>query len=145
MTELECATRMQRLAAVIIDGIIVLVVCMGLFILMGGTDVAVRQGFVAKILSMLLSASLFVGINWHLLSTRGQTVGKKLMGIKIVSTSGALVPVRDLLLRRYAPFWAAGLIPIVGPLVGLVNALFIFRADQRCVHDHIADTKVVRA
>jgi uncharacterized RDD family membrane protein YckC len=36
-----------------------------------------------------------------------------------------------------------GLLSII-PLYGLVDALFIFREDKRCLHDLIAGTIVVR-
>ena len=35
--------------------------------------------------------------------------------------------------------------PYVGDVIGLVNALLIFAAAQRCGHDLIAGTKVVYA
>ena len=36
-------------------------------------------------------------------------------------------------------------VPFVGPLVGLIGILFIFRDDRRCLHDHLAGTRVVQA
>ena len=36
-----------------------------------------------------------------------------------------------------------GSIPGVGPLFAILNVLFIFRDDRRCIHDHIARTVVV--
>ena len=37
------------------------------------------------------------------------------------------------------------LIPVVGWLYGLVDALMIFRDSRKCLHDNIADTIVVKA
>jgi hypothetical protein len=36
-------------------------------------------------------------------------------------------------------------VPVVGPVLVLADALWIFRADRRCLHDRIADTVVVDA
>ncbi len=33
-------------------------------------------------------------------------------------------------------------IPMVGPLINLVNPLFIFGKERRCLHDYIAKTQV---
>ncbi len=33
---------------------------------------------------------------------------------------------------------------MLGSILMLTNVLFIFRSDRRCIHDLIADTKVVR-
>ena len=45
---------------------------------------------------------------------------------------------------RYFPVQLVGNIPFIGPLLGIVNVLLIFRADRRCGHDLIAGTRVVR-
>jgi uncharacterized RDD family membrane protein YckC len=37
-----------------------------------------------------------------------------------------------------------GSLPYVGSCYGLLDILFIFGADRRCIHDLIAGTKVVR-
>jgi hypothetical protein len=39
---------------------------------------------------------------------------------------------------------AVSLIPTLGGLLTLVDALFIFGGSRRCVHDLIAGTKVIR-
>ena len=33
----------------------------------------------------------------------------------------------------------------VGQIVGIVDSIFIFRKDKRCLHDLIADTRVIKA
>ena len=35
-------------------------------------------------------------------------------------------------------------IPFLGPILGIVNILLIFRGDRRCGHDLVANTRVVR-
>jgi len=49
------------------------------------------------------------------------------------------------LLLRYLPTSIVASIPIVGGLIVLVDILFIFGSEQRCIHDLIAGTKVVQA
>ena len=39
--------------------------------------------------------------------------------------------------------WLAGRVPVVGILLRLVDILAIFRPDRRCIHDHLAKTKVI--
>ena len=77
-----------------------------------------------------------------LLSKNGQTIGKKALNIRIVMVSfgqnGGFVP--NVVVRA----WGAFLISLI-PLVGLVDVLFIFREDQRCIHDLIAGTEVIRS
>ena len=79
------------------------------------------------------------------LSTRGQTIGKRAMGIKIVrvedETNAGFV--RAVLLRNFVPL-IISFIPLVGLIFSITDILFIFRADRRCVHDLIASTKVVK-
>ena len=48
------------------------------------------------------------------------------------------------MLLRYLPTSAVSLIPYAGSFVALLDVLFIFRRDQRCIHDHLAGTVVVK-
>ena len=47
----------------------------------------------------------------------------------------------------YSPNWVPkvmGAVPYLGMIFHLVDSLFIFREDRRCLHDRIAGTRVVR-
>ena len=82
----------------------------------------------------------------YLLAIRGQTIGKIVMGLRIVRFEDGGNPgfVKAVLLRTF--LWALiTAVPVVGTLVGVVGILFIFRDDQRCLHDHLAGTRVVNA
>ena len=87
---------------------------------------------------------IFMAINSYLLVTKGQTLGKLALGIRIVDalSNGAASAVK-LLGLRYVLVLLVRAIPIIGNLLGLADALFIFRSDKRCLHDLIAGTKVV--
>ncbi|HWA27739.1 MAG TPA: RDD family protein [Lacunisphaera sp.] len=80
-----------------------------------------------------------------LLSWRGQSVGKLLLGIRIVAANGAPAGfARAFVLRGLLPFIIEQ-IPLFGLLFLFVDSCFIFRDDRRCLHDLIAGTVVVKA
>jgi uncharacterized RDD family membrane protein YckC len=64
---------------------------------------------------------------------------------KIVDLSGNIPHFEKLLVLRYLVLGLVTQIPIIGSLAGLVNALFIFGKERRCVHDYMAGTRVVEA
>jgi uncharacterized RDD family membrane protein YckC len=77
----------------------------------------------------------------YLLSTIGQTLCKRWLGIKVVRSDGSPVDLgRLILLRNIVP----SLINSACGLFFLVDALFIFTDERRCLHDQIADTIVVK-
>lgn len=80
-----------------------------------------------------------------LLCRRSQSVGKLLVGIRIVTFKEGEPggPFRAYLLRGLLT-WVIEQIPLFGKLFWLVDSFFIFREDQRCLHDMIAGTKVVK-
>ena len=87
---------------------------------------------------------IFMAINSYLLVTKGQTLGKLALGIRIVdvASNGAATAVK-LLGLRYVLVLLVMAIPMIGQALGLIDVLFIFRSDRRCVHDLLAGTKVV--
>ena len=94
---------------------------------------------------ILVTALLLIGlvvVQLIYLARDGQTLGKKALKIRIVRYDDGGNPgfVKAVVLRALVN----GLIGII-PLYGLVDILFIFGAEQRCIHDHIAGTKVVAA
>jgi uncharacterized RDD family membrane protein YckC len=94
-----------------------------------------------------LSGLLFLALGLFqlvMLATRGQSIGKRLLGMRIVTYPEGQSPggVKTILLRGVVPA-VIGMIPVLGPLFSLVNVCFIFREDRRCIHDLIAGTQVV--
>jgi len=45
---------------------------------------------------------------------------------------------------RYALVQASVLLPLVGKASRLIDTIFIFRENRRCLHDLIAGTRVVK-
>jgi hypothetical protein len=76
----------------------------------------------------------FAQVSW------GQSIGKRMTGIKVVRTDGSPIELWRLILMRNL------LMSILGTacnLVSLGDALMIFTQDQRCLHDYLADSIVI--
>jgi uncharacterized RDD family membrane protein YckC len=84
-------------------------------------------------------------VNLVMLGKYGQTIGKRLMGIRIVDVERDVNPgwVRTILLRSVANSLIAS-VPLVGGFYSIVDVLFIFGKDRRCIHDLIATTRVIQ-
>lgn len=141
------ARRLTRLVAVIIDGAIMLAVTIPVFlgfgVNQGPPDTFSIVGFVGQ---LLFGIVVYLAIHGYLLATRGQSVGKYLLGIKIVDAeSYEILDFGKLVGLRIVPVWLVSAIPIIGGLLAMVDALFIFQENRRCVHDLIAGTIVVEA
>lgn len=98
--------------------------------------------FVACTLLGMLGVLGMIGYQLHLLTTTGQSLGKRAMGLKVVRVDGSPVDLGRLIFLR-------NLVPeVIGVatcgLFGVINALFVFGNDRRCLHDHIADTQVIQ-
>jgi uncharacterized RDD family membrane protein YckC len=87
----------------------------------------------------------FVVLHGYLLATRGQTIGKLVLGIRIVRSEGGRASLGRLIGLRYGIGSVVMLLPALGSIYALVDALLIFRESRRCLHDNIADTIVVKA
>ena len=93
---------------------------------------------------MVLNVVLYLVINSYFLCYQGQTLGKKIMKIAIVDSSQRVPSFTKLIAFRYLPFKLCSIAPIFAlNLIWLLDFLFIFRQDQRCLHDLLADTYVI--
>ncbi|MDG1205452.1 MAG: RDD family protein [Pseudomonadales bacterium] len=107
-------------------------------------DAYVMPWFYLRIWGLLILSYLL--LQGFPLFTRGQTVGKLLVGIKIVSLDGTPASAFNLFTRTFVLISIA-LIPFPYNFLGLlliIDPLFIFGKDRRCLHDHIGQTKVVQ-
>lgn len=100
-----------------------------------------------RILSWLPGLWVLAIVAWqlHMLSDSGQTLGKRLTGIRIVRSGGMQPAFWPLLGRRYALPAVICWIPLLGGLFWFVDRLAIFFTPQRqCLRDRYADTLVVK-
>lgn len=86
--------------------------------------------------------------NAVLLTLRGQTLGKLLLRVQIVRSSdgGRAGFIRAVLLRAVL-FPVMSFMMYLHPLAQmllLLDVLLIFRQDRRCLHDFVADTRVIK-
>jgi len=136
--EFILASRSKRLIAKIIDFVLLFIA-----ILIPALTVQIILGGGEPVLAALIGAIVFAIYQYYLLSTISQTLGKKYMNIIIVKkdrSSGGFVT--NVVLREWI-IGIIGLFPLIGWLVKIVDMLFIFRNDRRCIHDMIANTMVI--
>ncbi len=136
------ANRGKRFLGAMLDVIITLVaVSPGIFIYI------VAESDRDEVLQLLgavlfLAGMLVVGIiNWIMISQSGQSIAKKLLGMQIVLEANGSLPgfVNGVILRS----WVPAIINQICSLFSIVDALFIFGDEHKCVHDHIAQTVVI--
>lgn len=145
----DLATRGSRLAAVLLDALLALPALL-IFLVARGASAAAPG---ARLSGAALAATSIMSLYFiallvyqcYLLSTRGQTLGKKWLGVKIVKLDGTPAGFPAAVALRVLVNSLIGLVPIVGGIYVLVDSLMIFRDDRRCIHDLIAGTRVVKA
>lgn len=155
---LELAERGSRLGAKCLDGLTVLAV-----MLAAGIVAAIAIPLLASIpgngnrpfgftigalLAGLMGFLAMLGlIVWNCvwLQRYGQTVGKRVLHIRIVRSNGERATLGRIFGLRYAPMILLGAIPYLGFLITLADYLLIFRDSRKCLHDQFADTIVVKA
>jgi uncharacterized RDD family membrane protein YckC len=142
------ATLGQRFSGNLIDAL--LFVVPGLLVLMpmravnDGPGGGVDQGAVVLMVGLCLACVVLAVTQCMMIASRGQSIGKRLVRTKIIRLDGSNpgfvhgVLVRSLIGRL------PGVIPVVGNLYNLADALFVFRRDRRTLHDLIAGTRVIQ-
>lgn len=149
--EAPLAGRGARLAAQLLDGLF----AMGclfpgmILVIVGAGDGQTRGNEPLSMLGLLLVLAGGIGLliyQLRLLASEAQTWGKKKMNVRIVMyETGEQATLGRILGLRIIVNGLIGAIPCVGSIYGLVDILFIFGEERRCVHDYLAGTKVVEA
>jgi uncharacterized RDD family membrane protein YckC len=78
-----------------------------------------------------------------LLARYGQTIGKRVLGLRIVRADGARCSLARLFWARSVLPALVSWVPIAGQIFGLADAVAIFTERRRTLHDRLADTIVV--
>jgi uncharacterized RDD family membrane protein YckC len=150
--ELELCGRAARLGAFFVDGIVglLMIYLPALIVLVatGAADAAIDPSATIDVsvlgLAGLLCLCGFIAWSWVtavLVARNGQTIGKRLLEIKVVRSDGSPASLGRIFWLRNFVNWLLSVIPFYG----LVDLLLIFGVRQQCIHDLLADTVVVRA
>jgi uncharacterized RDD family membrane protein YckC len=121
-----------RLVAYIIDAIII-GIPVGIVILI--LSIVTDNGFIGNILGpivLIIYTALTESSSWQ------GTVGKKLLGLKVVNSGGQKLSSQEALVRNSVKFLLSSI------TFGLIFLVPLFRSDQAAVHDLVAKTKVLK-
>lgn len=150
----ELASPWMRLVAVIIDiliyvGVSIIAVIVGLLLfpedaIFSSDDLGTEANMGFIILVAGANIVTFI-VQCVLLGTRGQTIGKIALSIRIVDTQTGDHPgwARLVLLRAILNGILTS-VPFLGFIYFLVDSLFIFREDHKTIHDLYSGTRVDR-
>jgi uncharacterized RDD family membrane protein YckC len=149
----ELAGRATRLAAYILDALIGAAIVIPVAISAGFS--AARRGHGSHFmfqdvvglggLISVIGLVVWIVVTIHLVRTNGQTLGKRIVGIKVVRKDGSPASLGRIFWLRNVVNALPGSIPYIGWLYGLADALLIFSESRQCLHDKIADTIVIKA
>lgn len=119
-----------RLVAILIDGILLSVVGSVLGLLVGSRPGEAGAGS---------GINLLLGIIYYgyFLSTTGQTLGGRAMGIKVVDANGNVLPVGKAVLRYLASIVSA-------IILGIGYLMMLWDSKKQTLHDKIAGSYVVK-
>jgi uncharacterized RDD family membrane protein YckC len=145
----ELASRGARFGAALIDGLLAAAIVYPLMFATGVFQTAMTTGALgleAQLGFGVLGLLLYLVFHGYLLHSGGQTIGKRLVGTRIVSAEdNRILPLWKIFTLRFLPISVVSQIPGIGPILILVDSVFVFRGDKRCVHDLVAGTKVINA
>jgi uncharacterized RDD family membrane protein YckC len=147
--ELTLADRGTRLGAALLDGVSWMIAVVPVMFLAalapnsGGQPDDLMMGIIFSVMGACWIALLVVNLLW--LHRYGQTIGKRILKIKVTRSDGTHCALSRIVFARWLPVTLLSMVPLLGYIAQLVDPLMIFREDRRCLHDLIADTIVVRA
>ncbi len=145
-SEIELASRFKRFISTLIDALLITLISSAIMYFTGGFD-TLAQGkehtFFYTLLIGIGTLFIFFAINYKLLLEQGQTLGKKILGIRIVNIDNSIAS-RKQLINRYCFIFIPGYVPLIGKVFNVIDMLLIFGKERRCLHDLTADTRVIK-
>lgn len=140
----QLASRGRRLGGALLDGLLQVPLALAGMYVAGFFDTeSPLSATEVALYSLATGIASYLALHGYLLYHHGQTVGKRLLDMRIVYTNNEPAEFHRLILLRELPVLLVSVIPAVGSLLALIDALFIFGAERRCLHDQLAGTKVV--
>ncbi len=134
---------LPRLAAYLIDGLIVSAGILVVMLVFGGIGAVLMRkvpalGALLMGLGYLLAFALSIGYFVHFWARSGATPGKKLLHLKVVRDDGVEPPGHGTAILRVLGYMVNGFTMNIGFL------MILFTPDRRGLHDMIAKTHVIR-
>jgi len=130
-----------RLAAAMIDGIILGLVNIPITLLLTGTVLQTDttaaysgMGLIATLINYALNIGYFVYMES---SAYQATVGKQVMGLKVVATDGTRITAGNSLGRWFSKL-------VSGIILGIGYLMVLWDKDKQALHDKMAHTYVVK-
>jgi hypothetical protein len=71
---------------------------------------------------VVIQIVVFIALNGKLLLNKGQTIGKMVLNIKIVTLTGELPSVKQHLIKRFGVYLLTSQIPFIGQFLSMINA-----------------------
>jgi uncharacterized RDD family membrane protein YckC len=136
------AGRADRWIAKFVDGLITILPAVIIALIVGAANGEATEDTPMNTGIFWFVFLAIFAVQAYYLTTQGQTIAKKWLKLRIVDSKTHEVGgfVKNVVVRTVLNA-VLGLIP----LYGIVDAVFIFNEDRRCVHDRMAGTIVVRA
>ncbi|WP_299205494.1 RDD family protein [uncultured Amphritea sp.] len=145
--EVVLAGRWTRFWAALIDTILILLLFIVVQVALGVSSLLTLDQL-PQASELMMSVGILLSyllLNGYLLATSGQTIAKKMFNIRVVDyDTNQLLPFSKVFGIRYLPIFVISQIPFAGQFIGIIDSLFIFSKENRCLHDLLANTKVIK-
>jgi uncharacterized RDD family membrane protein YckC len=148
----------RRVAAHLIDGVVLGVLALVLFLILGaifgsGFLIGDTTGVIAVILGFILwfaciAVAALLYAPWMMARTNGQTLGRIAVGIRVVRPDGRPIDFGFAMLREVVVKWllfGLALGSVTGGIATLIDYLWpLWDEENRALHDLIVNTRTIR-